>query len=324
MNRYFETLFRYRGRFAFVFVVLPLVLGAGTIVAFRNYGASANLWVDAPTFYGSSATPADWNQYATPAQNEKDSLDQMLATQAFVDTVGQQLQKSGAVTSQKELQPILASLPTALKTTATGSHLLSLSFSCSEKNVCPAVLTATIAAFQSQSVDLQRNAQQLGIAFLQSQVTKDQTVLRQAHQALDAYLSQHRDIQITAGAQTGDPRANQLNQAVIDAQAQLTQVQSQLAQETFLGSAVSSYFQSSTAVVDPPHVSKGGMLGDRSSLKRAAVTVAVCLAAGFAYLLALVWLDGTIRDPRELERQLGVPVVATIPRLPALERAQRA
>jgi capsular polysaccharide biosynthesis protein len=61
------------------------------------------------------------------------------------------------------------------------------------------------------------------------------------------------------------------------------------------------------------------LLGDNSSLKRAALFSLACFTVGVAYLLLLVWVDKTARDAKELDSRLQVPVLATVPHYSLLE-----
>jgi capsular polysaccharide biosynthesis protein len=57
------------------------------------------------------------------------------------------------------------------------------------------------------------------------------------------------------------------------------------------------------------------VIGDLSSLKPAAAALIAGLILILAYLVLSARADQTVRDPRAIERRLGVPVVATIPKL---------
>ena len=91
------VLFRQWVRFALLLVGLPAGAAAASIFIFPSYQASARIWVDTPSYFGSVSSAQGWNQYLTPSQNEADSLTQMVATDAFVSTVGRQLVADGAV-----------------------------------------------------------------------------------------------------------------------------------------------------------------------------------------------------------------------------------
>src|SRR3981081_1734478 len=86
MVKYIEILFRFKFRFAFLLllVLLPAGVGGTPVLLFPSYRATAQLWVDDPAYFG-GATPTGWSQYLTAAQNEQDSLIQLLSTRSFTE-----------------------------------------------------------------------------------------------------------------------------------------------------------------------------------------------------------------------------------------------
>src|SRR5579864_6520427 len=97
MARYVEVLFRYWVRFAIILIVAPLVLGAATVVIFRTYQATASIWVESPDTFGQDVTPSGWNSYLTPAQNQADTLQQLITTLAFDNQIGDRMLAKGVV-----------------------------------------------------------------------------------------------------------------------------------------------------------------------------------------------------------------------------------
>ncbi|HEY4025936.1 MAG TPA: hypothetical protein VGO86_05850, partial [Candidatus Dormibacteraeota bacterium] len=85
-------------------------------------------------------------------------------------------------------------------------------------------------------------------------------------------------------------------------------------------SATTALIQAGPRMVDPPVIQKGGLTGDGSGLRKAALTAGAVLALGAGYLFLLGWLDKTLRDPRDIERRFKLPVVTTIPELQPSER----
>src|SRR5438309_1406959 len=89
MARYVDILFRHWTRFAVILFLLPTPISIATLVYFRTYQAATDIWVENPTYFGSSTNLvgssgiSGWNQYLTPAQNEADELNQYLQTTSF-------------------------------------------------------------------------------------------------------------------------------------------------------------------------------------------------------------------------------------------------
>lgn len=325
MARYLENLFRYWKRFAVILVLLPIPISMATLIYFRTYQASTDLWVEQPTYFGSNANVvgsngvSGWNQYLTPAQNQADELDQYLQTTSFLYAVGDQMGKDG-YSDVKERNTLILSIPKTMHVTPNGSHLLTITFSCDRASYCTETLSATIYIFQQRLTSALRDQEQLSESFLQAQVADAQKKADASATALDTYLAHHPGSPITTNANTGIPELDKLiNQAQND-ENQLIALEGQLGQAQYTFAAADKFVQTSTKVVDDPGITAGGFLGDRSSLKRAAVVWLAALGVAAVYLALLVWMDKTARDSRELASHLAVPVLTTVPLLPARER----
>ena len=325
MARYIEILFRHWMRFAVIVVLLPVPLSVATLIYFRTYQAASDLWVENPTYFGSSTNVvgpgvSGWNQYLTPAQNETDELDQYLQTTSFLYAVGDRMAVDG-MADTKERNKLITSIPKNMHVTPNGSHLVTVTFSCSRASECTEVLTATMAVFQERLTEALKAQEQLSTSFLQSQVAAAKTKSDASEAALEKYLNQHPGLLVTpTSGQTGIPQLDQLlSQAQTD-QAELTSLEAQLGQAQYTFAAADQFVNTSTKVVDAPGITAGGFLGDGSSLKRAAVVWLAAVGVAAVYLVLLVWTDKTARDTRELLSRLSVPVLATVPLLAAKER----
>jgi hypothetical protein len=308
-------------RFIVLLVIAPLALGTTSVVIFRTYQGTASLWVEAPNYLGQSVAPAGWNSYLTPAQNQADTLQQLLTTQSFDEQIGERLQATGVIRNSAERGSIVASIPTRMKVTPEGSHLISLTFSYETQAACVGVLKAAIDLFQERLTALQSEEQNLNITFLTGQLNTAQARLAKSEQALQQYLLEHPAIHLGLPGQ--DSGIVDLDQRVHQVQLdrdQATQLQNELDQARFLGAAAQKVVETNTKVVDQPSISKAGFIGDGSSLKRALLVWLLCASVGTAYLVVLVWIDKTARDSKELERRLLVPVVTTIPYIRLQER----
>ena len=101
--------------------------------------------------------------------------------------------------------------------------------------------------------------------------------------------------------------------------ANVADLQGSLSQAEYLSSASARLVEIGPRVMDAPHISNDGLLGDGQSLKRALVAAAVCITIGGGYLVLVTWLDKTARDTRELERRLKVRVITSIDKMRQLE-----
>jgi capsular polysaccharide biosynthesis protein len=321
MARYIEILFRHWVRFALLLVVLPLPVSVATLVYFRTLQATTNIWVESPAYYGSSSsTVPGWNQYLTPAQNETDQLNQYLQTNSFLSAVNDEMAASG-LASASERNMLIGRVGKNLHVVPTGSHVVTVNFSCSHASSCTAVLSATIKVFQNNLADSLKAQQQLSTSFLKSQLGVSQQSADASEAALDKYLAEHPGILVQFnGQQAAYPELNRLVTRAQSDRDQVNQLQGQLAQAQFTYAYADTFIKTSTKVVDPPRISSGGLMGDGSSLRRAAIVWLAAAGIAAAYLVILVWIDQTARDSKELINRLSLPVLATVPRLAAKEK----
>src|SRR5260370_7574218 len=131
MARSLEMFFGYWLRFAVILFLLPVPASIATLVYFRTFQATTNLWVQDPTYFGSdvnvigSNSVPGWNQYLTPAQNETDDLNQYLQTTSFLDSVGAELERNG-VANPTQRKKLTYSIPNNLHPTPTCPSLATL------------------------------------------------------------------------------------------------------------------------------------------------------------------------------------------------------
>jgi uncharacterized protein involved in exopolysaccharide biosynthesis len=316
MVKYLEILFRFRGRFAILLVLLPALAGIGTILLFPSYKATAQIWVDSPSYFGSGATPSGWNQYLTPAQNEADSLNQLLQTRAFDSALYDGL--APAVANPVDRQRALAS--GKLTITALGTHLVVVSAVCDRPPICVAIVNTTIDVLKSLQIQFEKDQATAGIAFVSGQLKDAEASLAAAETALQTYLVDHPTIKVDPIPDNNGPELARLLATRDQLRAKVTDLQTSLDRDQYVSSVSTSVIESGPRVVDPPQVVGTGLTGDGSSKRTAVIAAGCCLAVGLAYLFVLAWVDKTARDPREVEKRLQISVVTTIPRLSPAER----
>lgn len=315
MARYLELLFRFKVRFAVLLLVLPAMVGAATIVMFPSYKASALMWVDNPSYFGGS-TPTGWSQYLTPAQNEADSLTQLLSTGAFGRELYQRL--ANDIPDPNERQRVVNA--SKINVFSTGSHLMAVSASCTKPSQCVLLVNTAIGVLRDQQLASEKAQAQAGVTYISAQLAQEKANLTTAEDALGRYIATHPGAKVaTDPAAIADAELSRLATNVQNERSAVDALQGQLERDNSILSASTAIIEAGPRVVDPAAVT-GGRLGDGTSLKKAALTGGATLALGLVYLLLLSWLDKTLRDPREIEHRFKVRVVATIPELSPAER----
>lgn len=314
MAQYIEILFRYWLRFALILIVLPVPVSAATLIYFREVQATSNLWVQDPYFGSnvSSNSVPGWNQYLTPAQNVTDELDQYLQTKSFLDGIRDNLAQTGVAdsTTRKDL---VNAIPKNLHVVASGSHLVTLTFSCNHSAYCTTVLSAAIAVFRDRLTSALKAQEQLSTSLFQSQLAAAQQRYDQSRGELETYLADH------PGKAASSVELDSLTTREQQDRDQVIQLQNDLTRAQYTYEGADQFIKTSTQIVDPPRVAQGGVIGDGSSLKKAAVVWLAAIGIAAGYLALLVWMDKSARDSKELVSRLSVPMLATVPLLTAKE-----
>ena len=315
MARYVEILFRFKGRFALLLIALPAVVAVSTILLYPSYKSGALLWIDSPSYFG-GATPSGWSIYLTPAQNEADSFGQIMSTRTF----GWQLYNRLAGSVPDPNQRWKAVLGAKLNVYATGTHLLGITASCERPPVCVALVNTALAVLREQQANSDKLQAQAGADYLTAQLQAARPALATSEDALRKYLAAHPGARVDIDpAFITDAELARLAADVQQQRNRMADLQSHLAQDQNIVSSPTAVVTSGIRIVDPP-MAPGGLLGDRTSLRKGALAGGAALGLGLGYLFLLGWIDKTLRDPREIEHRFNVPVVATIPQLQLSER----
>jgi uncharacterized protein involved in exopolysaccharide biosynthesis len=312
MARHVEILFRHRLRFTTLFLI-PVVLAAYVLISFANFRATATLSIEDPASFGATFVPIGWSSNLTAAQNLADSAGQVVRTSGFTSALAAGLWSSGATSSPSQAQQIASSIGTDLKISASGSHLVTMAYTCRQASLCVQVLDQSITLFRQQLIQRQKAQTAATSTFWSGQLADAQTSLAAAETAVQAFAAGHPNAAMDGSS--SDPQVVGLLDAVKQWKAKVVEAQDQLSLAQYLSTASSRLIQLGTATVDPAHLATPNFYGDKSSLLPAALVVLAGLLAWVAYLVIMTTADRTVRDALLLERRLGVRVVATIPKL---------
>jgi uncharacterized protein involved in exopolysaccharide biosynthesis len=307
-----EILFRHKVRFV-ALVLIPIALAGSIAVVFASYRATATLRIEDPSTFGASFVPVGWSPGQTPAQNLADSFGQVVKTSAFAQSLSDRLSGQGVVSGASELKQTLASVAGNFKASASDSHLVTLTYTCSRPTLCQSVMTDAVAIYQDQVIGLQKAQAAAANVFWSGQLKDAQANLASSLTALHDYVAANPGTPVDVNS--SDPQAARLANDVQLWRAKVDEAQNSLSQAQYLATASARFLQVGATVADPPHIAGSRFVGDRSSLLPATIVLVAGLALVLAYVLLVAWSDGTAGDPKALERRLGVPVVATIPKL---------
>jgi capsular polysaccharide biosynthesis protein len=308
MAKYAEHLFRHKLRFA-ALLLIPIALGISVTVVFASYRAAATLKIEDPSAFGATFQPVGWSQSQTPAQNLAESVSQVVKTPAFSDSLSSRLASSGAADPKQTV----ASVRTNLKVTASSSHSITLTYTCAHAALCQSVMSDAIDSVHEQLAKIQQDQAAAAKGFWSSQLKDAQANLAAAQTALKTYAAANPAA--TIDASSNDPRVVQLVNLVQLWRAKVLEAQNSLSQAEYLETASVRFLQVGTTVVDPSHVTGSRFVGDGTSVLPGVAVLLVGVALVGLYFVLLAWADRTAADAKALERSLGVPVVAQIPKL---------
>lgn len=312
MARYAEVLFQHKVRFL-AFLFIPVLAAAAVGYELLSFRASAVLEVQDPSSFGASFVPVGWSQSSTPAENLSDAVTGVVASASFATALTNSLEARSDVASPDQVPAIVSSVVSNLKVTVSGPHLLSLSYSCHSHNLCVRVLDATVNVLESQLVTAEQARATSISSFWSVQLKDAQARLATAQAAVSSYQSAHPGATVTADST--DPQAVQLYTDLQLWRGKVLEAQTGLTQADYLGSTSARLLQVGLSVADPAHLASSRYIGDGTSLIAAALVLVAGTLVVLAVLIATARMDHTARDPRAIERLIGVPVVATIPRL---------
>jgi uncharacterized protein involved in exopolysaccharide biosynthesis len=316
LTKFVDALFRHRVWFALIFLVLPLGSSAVLIATSPTAQAGASLWVDSPSYLNVAPPGAStWNQSLTPAQNTSDILTQVIETATFQKQLTARLDSSQVWRSGEERTSTLSVYTTDLKVKVTGSHLLTLTFTCPRADLCIPVLQATIDLYkQSLIQQLQQQAKAASVIY-SSQLQRAQAALLTDQSGLDAYLARNpslRQVDPSPSNPSAPAQLVQLSEQVRADQSNIQSLQSKVDDANLNSSVAGPLSSSAIRVVDGPTALPKGILGSLP-VQQLAIAWGACLGFGLVVLLLVGWFDRTAGEPRELEKALHVRVVAKIP-----------
>jgi capsular polysaccharide biosynthesis protein len=312
MAKVAEILFRHKIRFV-ALSLIPIAVGGSVAVVFATYRATATLRIEDPSAFGASFIPVGWSPNQTPAQNLADSVGQVVKTSAFAQGLSDRLSAESADSGSSELKQTLATLGANFKATASDSHLVTLTYTCPRSSLCQSVMSSAIAIYQDQVIGIQKSQATTANVFWSDQLKVAQANLASAMSAAHDYAAANPGTPVDVSS--SDPQAAQLANDIQLWRAKVDEAQNSMSQAQYLATASARFLQVGTTVADAPHIAGSRFVGDRSSLLPAGIVLLAGLALVVAYALLVAWSDRTAGDPRALERRLGVPVVATIPKL---------
>jgi hypothetical protein len=312
MARYAEVLFQHKRRFL-ALLFIPVLAAAAVGYELLSFRASAVLEVQDPSSFGANFVPVGWSPGSTPAENLSDAVTGVVPSSGFATALTNSLESRSDIAAPDQVPAIVSSVVANLKVTVNGPHLLTLSYSCRSRDRCVRVLDATVNVLESQLVIAEQSRARSISGFWTVQLKDAQARLSTAESAAGAYKAAHPGA--TVAADSTDPNAVQLYSDLQLWRGKVLEAQTGLTQADYLGSTSARLLQVGLSLAEPAHLASSRYVGDGTSVIAAALVLFAGILVVLAVVIATARMDHTARDPRAIERLVGVPVVATIPRL---------
>lgn len=311
-----EMIFRHRWRYLILLVVLPLIGALICIPLYPKGTAQQMVWVQDQTLLD-TAQP-NYDAYLTPAQVTQADFEQYIQTHTFAAGVYKKLVAQGV--SSAEAYSIATGLATGLTSTASGTNLLLLDYTCDKPSLCPDVLTTAWQVYEANVVANANSQAEVAAKVYQQEVNQAQQQVGKATAAINTYISQHPGE--TQQATTTDPELSSLQQNLLEAQQALQTAQGKLAGAQ--GQVNSNQISSSSlySVVDAAH-SSGGRTSHLPT-KQMMIAAVLFWAIAAISLIVTSRLERVVRHPKQLAAALGLEVSAVMQPIPAPTSTSRA
>jgi uncharacterized protein involved in exopolysaccharide biosynthesis len=337
MVRLLETFFRHR-LLLLGPVVLVLVGAIGWVfMQPPTYQSSVRVWVERQTL----VPDPNSNPYLTPAQEQAGVLTELLGTKYFDAKVGRRSPLAGAVAAASAsggggirthlarlvglagpggpLTPsqvddsVFTSIVSGTLVVPTGPEIITVTYSAGDAQMASSVAQAIVDQYVDETLTNQRVQADAAVAFYTSQVSQAQADQSVADKAVDDYLLANPS-QRAANAvpdarmlqlRRDDDAAHQRTQSVLDKldQARLDRV------------ALDQSGTSGVRVLDKAETPTSPSSSKKVVLEAVGVGLVLAVLILVVGVLALTWLDSTIRGPQEVETILDLRPVGSVPRV---------
>jgi uncharacterized protein involved in exopolysaccharide biosynthesis len=320
MRRYTDTFVRYWLIALIPVIVLPLADYALIRHTPKTVLASAKVWVDTSV----AGTAASYNQWLSPAQNEVNTLNQLLQISSFDWTVahGSPVYTHMLLRGPDPSAVVVADLQKNMQITADGDNLLVVSYTSNNWQLGPQVVQSFLEAALNQTQLLNQQQAKTSIAYYGSQLDSAQHDLAQAAKRLSDYVRAN-DIQPSemATRQNSDPTFVSLFQQVQADQQNVSNLQQKIATLRGQSTATSAVGPSGLRIVDAPNVTI--VSSKKKETMNLAIALLIGLLLGGGLVVVKTALDPTVRYADEVPALLDLPVLAVVPYSRALARQNK-
>jgi uncharacterized protein involved in exopolysaccharide biosynthesis len=323
--RYLRTFSKYWYLYFIPVLIVPLIMTVLGYRALMLYQSSALIYVDQPVYL----TLTNANPYLTPAQNQAESMAELLQSETFDSTIAAQtdLTKTIDLSTQggRGLAFVRITQELSVVPTGTGPNTIILTATDKDPYLAQQVVQAALTDFTNYFTSHRVQLDQQGIAFYEQQLASAQGQLTQDSAKLADYLNRHPGEAISGSSV--DAALASLEEQVSQDQSSVTTLQSQIENLRSDASAASAGTATFLRVLDQPQVPLRPTLALRK-LATSYTLVGFVGAAGFdaAIIVLLTLLDRKVYFADDLRRvgdEMEMEGIR-IEKLPSLTRIGRA
>ena len=320
-------------------VLVPVLVAIGALMFSRQNEVKATIWAQVPALIdtsigGSSLKP--------PAEVEAQTFSERLTTESFRSSMitaaglderveaGDWPGKSMTAALLSKLPLIggssgndveanrdsaLAAVESSLRVEAQGNNLVHIIYTGGDAEAGVALVNAAIETFQKENVGQNSTQAQAVLDFYEKQVAERQEQLEEVDTNLRAFEAQYP---VAMGASRPASEAQQLGQLQSTYNIRLSQYELALSRQSeaqVRAEASVTTMDNDFRVVDAPRLPSGPSL----DIRRAAMLtfMGIVFGGGLAGLLIAVrtWTDNTVHKRDDVEKLLGMDVIASLPLL---------
>jgi capsular polysaccharide biosynthesis protein len=328
-----EAFFRHKLLILLPPILIPLIVGPiAYLMTPPYYQTTAAIWVDRPTYI---SYQDDWSRYVTPAQHQRDRLNELLRTRSFVTSIARRTALAPLLGSRAGEERIYEMFRN-FTILPTGPHLLILAFRAETPQNSLQVTTALIETFREKTTEDRMNQAQIAIAFYESSLQTAQEKYTEVSGTLRRYVAANPRLTAmdTTRSEAGaglasvlppivtEPQLADLMQQEEVARGDVERARTSLQQARFNSSAALEGQDLGFQLVDRPQVSSTAARERRKVLVYPAAALLVGLGLSAALMVLLVAGDRTARSESDLAARARV--VGVVPRLRLKRRIRRA
>ncbi len=308
-----ETVFRRSWALLLPVVLVPLLV-LGLTAQPPRYQSQAIVWVSSPVA-GTTDALGYSNPYLTPAQNQAQSLNDLLSTRAFREEVAREAGLLRAGSSEDEARRVLQRM--SVYTGSAGVNLLSVSAIADGGKEAQAIVNAVITRYRARATaEIQRETE-VAATYYTQQIGAATQNLAQRKTELTEYLQRNPKAADPNNAASLDPDYRALLERVDSQNTVVENLRRALEATQLQGATAPQTLEAAFTVQDSPREPEAPLpTSMTSALGYPFAGLVFGLLIGLTYIYLTYRTDHTIRTPADLAK-LNVPLLGTVPQLSA-------